>query len=78
MSFILVGNKCDCEKDREISFEEGENFARKNEMLFVETSAKTGMNVEKTFTELGEEIYSKVKDGIIDLSNDVSHPPTSS
>ena len=40
-------------------------------MLYVETSAKTGMNVEKTFVELGEEIYSKVKEGIIDLSNDV-------
>ena len=40
-------------------------------MLFVETSAKTGMNVEKTFVELGEEIYSKVKEGVIDLSNDV-------
>ena len=56
---------------REISYEEGEKFAKENEMLYVETSAKTGMNVEKTFVELGEEIYSKVKEGIIDLSNDV-------
>jgi len=40
-------------------------------MLFVETSAKTGVNVEKTFTKLGEEIYSKVKEEIIDLTNDV-------
>ena len=40
-------------------------------MLFMETSAKTGMNIEKTFVSLGEEIYSKVKEGIIDLSNDV-------
>ena len=62
MSFILVGNKCDCEKDREISFEEGENFARKNEMLFVETSAKTGMNVEKTFTMLGAAILENIID----------------
>ena len=43
-------------------------------MLFVETSAKTGMNIEKTFVSLGEEIYSKVKEGIIDLSNDVTPP----
>jgi hypothetical protein len=41
-------------------------------MLFVETSAKTGVNVEKTFTKLGEEIYSKVKEEIIDLTNDVN------
>jgi len=43
-------------------------------MLFVETSAKTGINIEKTFVSLGEEIYSKVKENIIDLSNDVNSP----
>ena len=59
---------------REISTEEGEKFARANEMLFVETSAKTGINIEKTFVSLGEEIYSKVKENIIDLSNDVNSP----
>ena len=36
-------------------------------MLFIETSAKTGMNIEKTFVSLGEEIYNKVKEGVIDL-----------
>ena len=56
---------------REVQTAEGEKFARANEMLFIETSAKTGMNIEKTFIQLGEEIYSKVKEGIIDLSNDV-------
>jgi hypothetical protein len=41
-------------------------------MFFIETSAKTGVNVEKSFVKLGEEIYYKVKEGIIDISNEVN------
>ena len=37
---------------REISTEEGEKFARSHGMLFIETSAKTGMNVEKVIFNL--------------------------
>jgi GTPase SAR1 family protein len=57
---------------REVETEEGEKFARENDMLFIETSAKTGINIEKTFLMLGEEIYHKVKENIIDLTNDVT------
>ena len=32
---------------REISTEEGANLARQNNLLFLETSAKTGTNVEE-------------------------------
>ena len=41
---ILVGNKTDLE-NRVISEEEGRNFANDNNLLFIETSAKTGDNV---------------------------------
>ncbi len=57
---------------REISFEEGDKFAQNNNMIFIETSAKTGVNVEKTFTSLGERIYQKLEKGIIDVSHDVT------
>ena len=40
---VLVGNKLDLENERQISYEEGESFAQKNNMYFFETSAKTGV-----------------------------------
>jgi Ras-related protein Rab-2A len=46
---ILVGNKSDS-LEREVSYEEGMNFLKKNNMdVFFETSAKTGENVEKVW-----------------------------
>jgi len=47
MSFILVGNKCDMESERAVDTAEGERLAKENGLLFMETSAKTGVNVEK-------------------------------
>lgn len=46
MAIILVGNKCDLER-REVSAEEGAQFARQNGLIFLETSAKTAKNVEE-------------------------------
>eukprot|EP01117_Protostelium_nocturnum_P002884 TRINITY_DN13806_c0_g1_i1.p1 TRINITY_DN13806_c0_g1~~TRINITY_DN13806_c0_g1_i1.p1 ORF type:complete len:170 (-),score=43.72 TRINITY_DN13806_c0_g1_i1:155-664(-) len=47
---LLVGNKCDVrEEDRRISVEEGETFAKKLGIPFIETSAISGSNVEKAF-----------------------------
>jgi len=48
---MLVGNKIDKE-DRKVSKEEGMSFARRNNMLFMECSAKTKEGVEQAFEEL--------------------------
>jgi GTPase SAR1 family protein len=46
IKLILVGNKTDLSDKREVSTEEGEQFAKENEMdLFLETSAKSGDGV---------------------------------
>lgn len=52
---ILVGNKIDS-PHREVSYEEGMNFARKNKMLFIEASAKTSEGVNLAFEELIEKV----------------------
>lgn len=50
--FMLVGNKCDKQYEREVSREEGANMARTFGCEFLETSAKTAQNVELLFTTL--------------------------
>lgn len=54
--FILVGNKCDQEKERKVSYEEGMRLAKENRIDFVESSAKNGTNIEEIFTKLNDRI----------------------
>ena len=49
MSIMLIGNKSDLDARRQVSFEEGERFAKENNLIFMETSAKTAFNVEEAF-----------------------------
>ena len=67
---VLVGNKCDLEKDREVTEEEGREFAERNGMLFFETSAKTGQNVEEVFKQSAALISKKINENYYDLEND--------
>ncbi|KAJ3201607.1 Ras GTPase ras2 [Entophlyctis luteolus] len=46
---ILVGNKCDRQAEREVSREEGAALALRLQCDFIETSAKTRLNVERAF-----------------------------
>ena len=50
--FMLVGNKCDKNYEREVSKDEGAQLARAFGCEFMETSAKTALNVERLFTNL--------------------------
>ncbi|KAJ6233395.1 ras-related protein rab-2-a [Anaeramoeba flamelloides] len=72
LNILLVGNKSDLEENRAVSFEEGLNFAKENGMRFIETSAKTALNVEKAFMETAEAIYQNIKNGEISVDNENS------
>ncbi|KZP18992.1 ras protein [Athelia psychrophila] len=56
--FTLVGNMCDEFTDREVSEEEGAALARSFGCTFLETSAKTGHNVEHLFTSMIRDLRS--------------------
>jgi small GTP-binding protein len=68
---LLVGNKEDlAESERQVSYEEGSEFAQKNNMLFFETSAKTGLNIDEVFVRSSGAIAEKIEKGEYDTSND--------
>ncbi|OJT06103.1 Ras-related protein RABB1c [Trametes pubescens] len=73
LTCILVGNKLDLCSDessdgaaaggkrkREVSIEEAELWAKEENLLFVEASAKSGENVEAAFERATRDILSKV------------------
>jgi len=61
--FHLVGCKCDMETSREVSYEEAQQFADFYRLGFLETSAKSGLNVEKVFNQVSIEIFERIQSG---------------
>ncbi len=49
---MLVGTKTDLQYLREVSTEEAMEFAQREHMLFMETSAQSAINVEEAFNEV--------------------------
>ena len=57
-SIILFGNKCDIQ-NREITKEEAEEFAKENNIPYIETSAKAGINIDEGFSMVIKDAYAK-------------------
>jgi len=54
---ILVGNKCDLEDERVVGKDQGQNLARNWNSAFLETSAKSKINVNEVFRDFSSTIY---------------------
>ncbi len=52
INIFLIGNKIDNDRYREVSQEEGEEFAKKYKIEFFECSAKTNLNIDDIFTKI--------------------------
>lgn len=46
---MLVGNKTDLQDKRQVQTEEGEKKSKELNVMFIETSAKSGYNVKQLF-----------------------------
>ena len=51
----LAGNKADCD-NRVIEAEEARTYAQENGLIYMETSAKTGMNVRELFIAVAQKL----------------------
>eukprot|EP00351_Strombidinopsis_sp_SopsisLIS2011_P002189 CAMPEP_0116886820 /NCGR_PEP_ID=MMETSP0463-20121206/20787_1 /TAXON_ID=181622 /ORGANISM="Strombidinopsis sp, Strain SopsisLIS2011" /LENGTH=77 /DNA_ID=CAMNT_0004547857 /DNA_START=366 /DNA_END=599 /DNA_ORIENTATION=- len=68
----MIGNKSDLDARRQVSTEEGQKFAKDNNLIFMETSAATATNVEDAFLKTSENILTNIDNGVYDLSYDKS------
>ena len=67
--FIVVGNKCDLTKKRNVTTEEATKFAEINGIPYIETSACTGANVSESFMTVARQVYKGVITNEIQLTN---------
>ena len=67
---ILVGNKCDLEKERIISNEEGIELSKKFHLQFFEVSNKTNKNIEESGNAIIKLIIERKQQKIKELTKD--------
>ena len=53
---VVIGNKKDCEDEREVGSDILKEFGEKNDVLTMEVSAKTGEGVDSLFTAMVKEL----------------------
>ena len=63
--YLIVGHKCDMEAKRAVTQREGRAFADFHGLKFIETSAKTGQNVEEAFCTIARDVFDMLERGQI-------------
>ncbi|KAM4711592.1 EF-hand calcium-binding domain-containing protein 4B isoform 2-T2 [Anableps anableps] len=71
---LLLGNKMDMAREREVSFKDAEQLAFENKVMFFEVSAYTGKNVTESLTHLAR-ILMEQEDTVRDTTVSLSAQP---
>merc|ERR1719326_1479328 len=58
----LAGNKADLDANRAVEIETAQAYAKEMGILFMETSAKTGLNVTEIFQEVAKKLPKQTKE----------------
>ena len=71
---ILIGNKSDLGDLRAVSVDEGADFAKQNNLMFMETSGKEATNVDKAFCFLVQMIFERLTKSGTKEDQDAAQP----
>uniref|UniRef100_A0A096MCY7 Calcium release activated channel regulator 2A n=1 Tax=Poecilia formosa TaxID=48698 RepID=A0A096MCY7_POEFO len=71
---LLLGNKMDMTREREVSFKDAEQLASENKVMFFEVSTYTGKNVTESLTHLAR-ILMEQEDTVRDTTVSLSAQP---
>nr|XP_061812244.1 ras-related protein Rab-8B-like isoform X1 [Nerophis lumbriciformis] len=66
---MVLGNKCDMTDRRQVSKDRGEKLAIDYGVKFMETSAKTSLNVEEAFYTMGRDILHNLSSKTVSTDN---------
>eukprot|EP01018_Ginkgo_biloba_P000192 Gb_18969 [translate_table: standard] len=72
---MIVGNKSDLGHLRAVAAEDGESFAEKESLYFMETSALDSTNVEEAFKQILNQIYKVISKKSLEISEEQSNIP---
>ena len=56
---LIVGNKCDMDEQRKVTYAQGAELAKHYKVPFVEASAKSGLNIDEAFLLISKDVYNK-------------------
>ena len=65
-SIIIVGNKSDLTEQREVTTDEACSFCNNQNVVYIETSAKNNINIERAFHTSVEIILDKIRSGVFE------------
>ncbi|XP_078458142.1 ras-related protein Rab-5C-like isoform X2 [Lampetra planeri] len=74
----LTGNKTDLHLQRRVPCEDAKTYAKENRLMFFETSAKTGNNVEEVFLTLAKKLAENSEGTVVKARAEticIDHPP---
>jgi GTPase SAR1 family protein len=66
----------DLAEGREVSQSEAEAFAQAHNLQYMETSALNGENIAEAFLKITQDLYEKVKTGVIILESSTATKPS--